>query len=435
MHSSCRPTVGDRPTSRSDPAMGRIAVVAGPDPGHALPALGLAAALRAAGHHVQVHSGDGHDATAAAHGLEVRRLPLLAPTRDDVDVGHRLWERAGQMAPPLATDLRRFGPDVVVVDVLTRAGGFATQLLDRPWVELVPHHLPDPAPDLPPVGLGRPLARTPWRRADDRRLYRLQSRSVALGHVHAARIAAELGLEAPRAPVLRLVATLPGLERARALWPRDAHVVGPLAIDPALPELALPQGDEPLVLVTDSTASDVHRSVATVALDALRHLDLRLVVTSSSLAARADGRIVVGRGPHGPILDRSAVAVGPGGAGLVAKATARGVPLVVVPLQGDQREAAARLRDAGVGRVVPPRRLTPRALRWAVVRQVADAGARRAARALAAEAALLGPSLAVQLVEAVLAGERPRADGPNEHLPAPPRTGVGRHASAGRTGL
>jgi hypothetical protein len=103
----------------------------------------------------------------------------------------------------------------------------------------------------------------------------------------------------------------------------------------------------------------------------------------------------------------------------VSKAAAAGVPHVVVPLLGDQREAAARLRDTGAGRTVRPGRLSPRTLRWAIVRHLADPRATAAAARLAAEAAALGPALAGDLVERVLAGERPAASGPAEHLPQP----------------
>jgi UDP:flavonoid glycosyltransferase YjiC (YdhE family) len=394
----------------------RIAVVAGPDPGHALPALGVAAALRDRGHELRVLTGAGHDRTAAGLGLVAERLPLLAPSREDDDLSHRLWTRAGQMARPLSDLLRAWEPEVLVVDSLTRAGAFAAQLLDRPWIELVGHHLDDPAPDLPPVGSGRRPARTPWRRADDRRIYRLQRRSLALGDRQAAAVARTLDLRGAAAPVLRLVGTLPRLERPRAHWPPDAHVVGGLAVDPAIPRLEPPPGDEPLVVVTDSTASGVDRSLGALALRALAHLEVRTVVTSRLLAPRSDLRVVVGQGPHGPLLAGAAVAVGFGGAGFVTKAASAGVPMVVVPLQGDQRETAARLRDSGAGRVVSLRRLSPLSLRWAVLRLLMDPTASLAARRLAREAAVLGPGIAAALVEEVLAGRRPLASGPAHHL-------------------
>jgi UDP:flavonoid glycosyltransferase YjiC (YdhE family) len=393
-------------------------VVAGPDPGHAYPALGVAAELRARGHQVRFYSGLDHRELATSLGCSFELLPRLGPTADDGDLGHRLWRRAADMAAPLAGQLRRWDPELVVVDLLTRCGAFASQLVDVPWVEVVPHHLPDPAVGLPPVGLGRRPARTPWRRLDDRRIHAQQLRSYALGDAQAAEAARTLGLRDVAAPVLRLVATLPSLERSRVDWPSTAHVVGSLAVEPPLAPLDPPAGDEPLVLVTDSTATGVETSLAEIALRGLRHLDVRLVVTSGRVPASRDGSIVVGRGPHRPLLDLAALAVSPGGGGFVSKAAAAGVPHVVVPLLGDQREAAARLRDTGASRTVPLSRLSPRTLRWAVVRHLADERARPAAARLATEAAALGPVVAGDLVEQVLAGDRPRASGPDEHLRA-----------------
>ncbi|MTV27493.1 glycosyl transferase [Nitriliruptoraceae bacterium ZYF776] len=390
--------------------MSRIALVTGPDAGHALPVLGVGAALAAHDHDVTVWTGPEHADLATRHGLAWRRLARLAPRPGDEQLGASWWDRAADMTAPLVADLRAARADVVVVDTLTRAGTLAAGVLGLPHVEVVPHHLADVADDLPPVGLGRPFPRTPWRAADDRRIVRFQHRSEALGADQGRTAAARVGLAAVPPPRVRLLQTLPSLERPRRSWPTDAHVVGSLALDPLLPRLEPPTGDLPLVVVTDTTASGVAGGLGALAVGALRHLDVRLVVTSSALPPRTAPDVVVGRGPHGPLLDRAALAVSPGGGGFVAKAAAHGVPQVVVPFHGDQREAAARLRDVGAGRVV--RRASSRALRWAVVSGLADRSAAAAARTLAAEAAELGPAIAADLVEAVLAGRQPVADGP-----------------------
>lgn len=396
--------------------MSRIALVAGPDAGHALPALGVGAGLVRRGHHVRCWTGAGHDAVAAAHGIAMSRLPGLEPTDGDHDIGHRLWARAASMAAAFVDDLERWRPDLVVVDTLTRAGAFAAQLLDLPWAETIPHHLADPADDLPPVGAGRGLARTPLRRWDDRRIVAMQRCSLRAGAAQSEAAARELGLEGVQAPALRLVATLPGLERRRRVWPDDAHVVGPLALEPALPPLEPPEGDAPLVVVTDSTATGVGRSLARTAITGLRYLDVRVVVTTGHGRPRREPGLVVGRGPHGPLLAGAAVAISPGGGGFVSKAAAAGVAHVVVPLQGDQREAAARLADTGAGRTVAPWRLSPRTLRWAVVRQLNDRRAAAGAARLAEQAAALDPDVPAELIEAVIDGERPKATGPGQHL-------------------
>lgn len=420
-------------SSRPPPARGRrVALVSGGDAGHALPVLGVAAALRRRGHTVRSWTAASHAATGAAHGVPVAPLPDLPDPHGVArrGFGEALWARAAVLAPLLAADIGAWQPDLLVVDTLTTSGALAASLLERPWVEVVPHHLADPADDLPPVGLGRPMPRTPWRRWDDRRIVAAQRRSVALGEAQARDAAADLDLDGVAVPALRLLATLPGLERPRRRWPADAHVVGPLAVDPAGPALAPPAGGAPLVLVTDSTATALERSLAATALAALHHLDVRVVVTSGRVPPHRASGVVVGSGPHGPLLAEAAVAVGPGGGGFVAKASAAGVPLVVVPLAGDQRETAARLEDAGAGRAVPPWRLTARSLRWAVLRQLHDPRPARAAADLAIQAAGLGADLAARLVEDVVAGAPPRASGPCHHLdggsPADPGGGAGR---------
>lgn len=380
----------------------RVVLVAGPDPGHALPVLGIGAALRRRGHEVVIWTGQRHADLAARHDIAWRELPLLAPQLGDEDLGRRLHRRGAQMARALAPPVAVWQPDLLLVDTLTRAGAMTAGMLGTPYVEVVPHHLPDPAPDLPPVGLGRPLPRTPWRRLDDRQLVRRQLRSIAEGQRQADAAARTVGLPGRPAPALRLLQTLPSLERQRADWPADTVVVGPIALDPALDPLEPPDGDAPLVVVTDSTASGLDRSLAATALAGLRGLDLRLVVTTSASPPRRDPSVVVGVGPHGPLLAQAAVAVSPGGGGFITKAAAALVPQVVVPLIGDQREAAARLRDAGVARVLSPRRCTPRSLRWAVVRALADTAQSDAVACLSAEASQLGPEVAADHCLAVL---------------------------------
>ena len=380
--------------------MTRIALVTGPDPGHALVVLGLARALRARGHDTLVATGTQHEALVESERHEFVELPLLAPTADDGDFGHRLWRRAGQMAPPLVELLTPWRPDLVVMDTLTTVGGFAAELLGVPCVEVSPHHCTDPDPLVPPIGLGAPVARTPERRRWDAGIRAAQARDVAAGARLRDEVRRDLGLGAGRPPALRLLQTLPGLEPRRMTWPASTHVVGQLAIDPPLPALVPPPGDGPLVVVTDSTATDLPTPLGRLAVDALAGTEVRLVVTGSVEGVVPDG-VVVGRGPHEPLLDRAAVAIGPGGGGFTAKALSRGVPMVVVPLAGDQRETAGRVAHSRAGVWVDPAAATPATLRAAVHRLLVDGTHRAAARRLAAGARGLGRDHAARLVESL----------------------------------
>ena len=392
--------------------MSRVALVAGPDPGHLFPLLAIADALAGRGHEPIVVTGEDRRDDVVGGGHSYRRLPLEWPDDRHADLGYRLWELGGRLAPATADALRPLHPDVVVVDTLTQSGAMAAELLDVPWVEVIPHHLPDPDMAIPPVGLGRRPGGGPLRRFDDRRLRDMQLLSLSGGAIHRDRVRRRLGLTGPGRPVLRLVASLPSLEYPRSRWPADTHLVGPLGWEPPWEPLAPPMGTEPLVVVADSSASTVPWQLGGFALEALRHTGVRLAVVTKADLTPWPTRCVVGWGPHGPLLDQAALAITPGGAGTLGKAFSRGVPVVAVPVHGDQAESAARVVHAGAGRRVRWWQRSHRWLRTAVLTVLADDRYRVAASHLAAEAAELGPSRAAELVEAVVEGRRPVAIGP-----------------------
>lgn len=390
--------------------MSRILAVAGPDAGHLYPVVGLARGLRAAGHDVVVATGAGQRQDIEAAGLAFHELPLLEPQEQDGDWAHRMWERAGQMAPALVDSLDA-RPDLVVADTLTVAGAFAAELLGVPRVEVIPHLLMDSDEALPPVGLGRTPARSRRRRLDDAWIRRKQQQSVAGGRAHRERIRGSLGLDGTGRPIARLVCSLPLLEYPRSRWPADVHLVGRLAWEPPWASLAPPAGTDPLVLVTDSTASSSEEGLGRMAVAALTGMRVRVVVTTTRDLGRVPDNVVVGRGPHDMLLVEAAVAVSPGGGGFVSKALAHGVPLVVAPEQGDQREAAARIAWAGVG-VDLGQRAGQAALRAGVRRVLRDGTFAHRAGMAAEQSADRGVDMAVRVVTAALTGDRLVGTGP-----------------------
>jgi UDP:flavonoid glycosyltransferase YjiC (YdhE family) len=78
----------------------------------------------------------------------------------------------------------------------------------------------------------------------------------------------------------------------------------------------------------------------------------------------------------------------------VARALASGVPVVACPHAGDMAENAARLRWAGLGVSLPRRFHTPRGVRLAVRRVLADPGYAARARGVAAWCAANGGAAA-----------------------------------------
>jgi UDP:flavonoid glycosyltransferase YjiC (YdhE family) len=385
----------------------RVALVAGPAPGHAFPAAALAVALRDAGADVLVLTGPDWLPPLAGAGIAGAALPVLAPDPRDGDFGFAMYGRGAEMAPPLAGILARFGPDLVVADTLTLAGGFAAGLLGVPWVELVPHPLSDISRALPAPGTGLAPGGGPLARARDALLRRLAARDRARGRAALGAARRSLGLPARGPPRLRLVATLPALEPARPDWPARARLVGPLPWDPASVDLAPPPGDGPLVLVAASTGIVGAADLLGVALAGLSSAGVRVVSTvlggsAPGLPPGTGGWAAVGPGRQGPLLDRAAAVVTNGGHGIVCKALTRGVPLVVVPAGGDQHDNGQRVARRGAGVALRPRRLSPATLCAAVRRVVEDPAYATAARRAGATGRGLGPAHAAALVRSAL---------------------------------
>ncbi|WP_127782413.1 nucleotide disphospho-sugar-binding domain-containing protein [Rhodococcus sp. X156] len=365
----------------------RVAVVAGPDPGHAFPAMALCLRLQAAGDEPVLFTSPRWQDAAARAGVPWRRLPGLAPRPgdDDADPGQRMHGRAAYMSTVLVPELHALRPDLVVGDVLTAAGGLAAERLGLPWVELCPHPLYLPSCGLPPVGSGLAVGTGVGGRARDSLLRAMAARSTRKGQRQRAAARASVGLPVrDPGPTARLVATLPALEVPRPDWPEGTHVVGPLQWDPQEAELALPPGADPLVFLSPSTAEGGTLGVLEAALAGLSGVRVVATVLDPDPALEVPGWASVGTGRQDTLLAAASVAVIGGGHGMLAKALAAGVPTVLVPGGGDQWELANRAARQGSAVIVRP--LTPERLAAAVQQVLAEpthaAAAQRAARSL-----------------------------------------------------
>ncbi|MGU3500387.1 glycosyltransferase [Mycobacterium sp. C31M] len=364
----------------------RVAVVAGPDPGHAFPAIALCLRFAAAGDAATLFTGAQWLDTARAAGVRARLLEGLDPDEqdDDGDAGAKIHHRAARMAQLNVAGLRSLAPDLVVSDVITAAGGLGAELLGLPWIELVPHPLYLPSRGLPPLGSGLAPGVGLRGRLRDTVMRALTARSIRAGERDRSTARVGIGLPArDPGPLRRLIATLPALEVARPDWPAAAVVVGPLHFEPTADVLTPPPGDGPLVVVAPSTATTGTAGLAELALTALepgRDLPAATRVAVSRLGG-ADLDVpdwaVVGLGRQDELLSEADVLVCGGGHGIVAKSLLHGVPLVTVPGGGDQWEIANRVVRQGSGQLIRP--LTAEALTAAVGAVLADPGYRSAA--------------------------------------------------------
>ena len=365
----------------------RVAVVAGPEAGHAFPAIALCLKLAAAGDEPVLLTGVGWLETARGVGLEAVELLGLDPDEsdDDTDAGAKLHQRAARMARLNLPVLRSLQPDLVVSDVITVCGGMAAELAGIPWIELSPHPLYLPSRGLPPIGSGLAPGTGLRGRLRDATMRAFTARSVRAGERQRTRARQEIGLPGvDPGPLRRLIATLPALEVPRPDWPAEAVVVGPLHFEPTSTVLAVPAGDGPVVVIAPSTASTGTVGLAELALDHLIPGET-LPAGSRLVVSRMGGDDVevppwaaVGLGRQDDLLRHADVVVCGGGHGMLSKTLLAGVPMVVVPGGGDQWELANRVVRQGSARLVRP--LNADALIAGVTEVLSDPRYRQAAR-------------------------------------------------------
>jgi UDP:flavonoid glycosyltransferase YjiC (YdhE family) len=372
----------------------RVVVVAGPDPGHAFPAIALCLRFLSNGDSPTLLTGTQWLATAKEAGVDAVELLGLDATEvdDDADAGAKINQRAARMAMLNAPRLADLAPDLVVSDVITVAGAFAAELRGLPWVELNPQPLYRPSKGLPPIGSGLASGVGIRGKVRDAVLRAMSARSWRQGLRQRAESRTEIGLPAiDPGPRRRLIATLPALEVPRPDWPAEAVIVGPLHFEPTSSKLAIPAGSGPVLVVAPSTAKTGILGLAELALNTLTPGEA-LPEGSRVVVSRLGGPdepvppwAVVGLGRQDELLSNADVVICGGGHGMVSKTLLAGVPLVVVPGGGDQWEIANRVVRQGSALLVRP--LTAEALAAAVREVLSSPGYREAARRAGASVA------------------------------------------------
>lgn len=391
----------------------RCLVAAFGDPGHVFPAISLSRALRARGHEVLLETWPQWKRVVTEAGLGFRSAEehqVFPPPRDG-------RPGSGLAAVALMPLLEEFRPDVVVNDVLTVAPALAAEAYGATRATLIPHVYPVSPEGMPLFAIGARPPRTAagaaiWRAAGrlvrigleaGRRDLNTQRRIVGLpptGRFHGG-----------TSPDLALVATFPHLEYPRD-WPEGVRVTGPMHFEIPHPDINLPPGDDPLLLVAPSTSQDPRNHLVRSALKAFAKERVRVVATTNRI--RPDRPIEVPANAvlvdwlsYTQLLPESSVVICHGGHGTVARALAAGVPVLACPAAGDMNETAMRIEWSRTGRSVRWSLTGPRSLRWNVAEILDDPLYRiRAGQVAAWDDRHDGADTGAVLVENLAAGRR-----------------------------
>jgi UDP:flavonoid glycosyltransferase YjiC (YdhE family) len=365
--------------------------------GHFLPALALARELQARGHEVAVLTPERWRSVVGELGM--RFVPWDEPELSAADWhGRAATTKLADVARRLIPLIGERGADVVVGDPFTQAPMLAGEAAGVRTATLLPdpYHVPERGLPLfaqgllpPRTALGRAAWSALWPSAN-------RTRRVVRAMLNQLRTELDLPplerLDGVISDGLAMVATFPQLEYPRRRWPAHVHVTGPMLFDLPHPEVGLPRGDEPLVLVVPSTTGlDAPARFIRVALDALEGEPVRVVATLSGSGERwarptPANAAVVDWLPFGQAMPEAAAVVCQGGHGTVASALGEGVPVLVCPIGGNTSQIGARVAWAGVGLMLPERLFAPAPLRWAVKRMLTEPQMSARAGSIAASA-------------------------------------------------
>ncbi|WP_283137889.1 glycosyltransferase [Rhizohabitans arisaemae] len=376
--------------------MSRLLLVPYGEPGHTEPMSALGLRLRAHGHRVAVFA---EPEAASRIAPELRVLtPARWRSREPIPPGtlatgdgaalfrHRFFGSVTHMTHDVLEAAERVDAEVVVGDVFAPGAGLAAELAGLPWASLACTPVP---------ALDSHLAFIPPHTAR---------------HFDAAPARDELGLPPDGtnllgriSPYLHLIPTTPGFAGAHTL-PGHVRLTGPLTPGPAAPP-APDAGGRPTIAVTTSTASRASLGGRAGAQDrylravvaAVGRLDVDAVLT---LPAATDPAVLgplpanlrpSGPVPHEELFGRCAAVVSHAGWGTVGRALIRGLPLVLVPITGDQGYIARRCAELGLGIALDPSTIHPQRLGEAIEAVCGDPDYRKAAREFAAELATTAP--------------------------------------------
>jgi MGT family glycosyltransferase len=320
--------------------------------------------------------------------------------------------------------------DGVLADHTLSAAGTVAERAGVPFVTICSALMWHEEPDIPP-------AFTSWPFAEDRRA-RLRNRlGYAAFHWYVGPVLRRINRQRaawglPRvqhigdvhSPLAQISQLCAGFDFPRRQLPGVFHYVGSLAgnrqEDNGQPFPWERLDGRPLMFASLGTvpfAANVsgYRKIA----EACIGVDGQLVLALGRWSEKEDAvkkklgqlpgdHVVVDYAPQLALLDKAALLITHGGVNTVLEAICRGVPMVVLPRNGDHLGMASRIEHAGIGLRASFRRTRPNELRRLVQKVLADEDFRRRSRELQqVMIAAGGASRAAEIAEEALSTRRP----------------------------
>jgi zeaxanthin glucosyltransferase len=309
-------------------------------------------------------------APLAARGFSVQHYVDLVVEQQGVSPRNFLdyaIKSAGMFCEEAPRALQSAGVDGVVADISQPGGATAAEMVGLPFVSVcnaLPLHS---EPDVPPDFMAWQYHDTWWARLRNRLAYGVRDWMIRPLHRVLNRYRRGSGLRpygspddsfSPLAQITQLVREF---DFPRKRLPEHFHYVGPYRRE-AESGVSFPferLDGRPVVYASLGTVFGSRIEIWNAIIGGCAGLDVQLVIALGGrgreelLSQLPGGAIVVEYAPQRELLKRAALAITHGGLNSVMEALAAGVPLLAIPITGDQFGVASRIVYTGVGEVVP----------------------------------------------------------------------------------
>jgi len=371
--------------------MKSVLIYTSPARGHLYPMMDVAIELKNSGYevivqtlssekeHVEKENVQHVSISPDIESLELQDFKESNPA-SQIKSAFRSWlSRAPHEVADLRDSVKKFDPDLLIVDVNTWGAGAFAESQGRPWVMFMPFCLPTASSDTPAFGPGFPPPRNFVHRLRDRVVDGLFHKTVKgmideLNKLRSQLEVSSLGKYEDffSKPDLLLYRTAEPFDYPREKWPENILPIGPgLWAPPGETPEWIKDLPSPKILVSVSTEMQDDGPIIETALSALSDQQGSIIVTASALdpdrfKSSRDNVYITKFLPHAQVIPEMDLVVTHGGMGTTQRALAAGVPVSVVPWGRDQSETARRVEVSGCGTMLPKNKLNAERLREAI---------------------------------------------------------------------
>lgn len=412
--------------------------------GHVSPALPIARELVDRGHQVCWYTGSDFQAKVSSTGAQFipavalspewmeqwmgRRNALQGVAQLKFDLKHGFIDAAVRQVEDLTKILRDFPADAVLADFCFLGAAWLHEQGGPPWAGFSVSALAFSSRDTAPFGLGMKPDASAFGQFRNRGLNWLTDKVIFREvTTYMNRVRADLGLAPSQtsffniiSPFLHLVGSVPEFEYPRRDLPDRVHFVGSLLGNIAA-EFTPPDwweelnGDLSVVHVTQGTITTDPERLIVPTLRALASENVLVVATlfDRSLDSILPGEIptnarIASFIPHSQLLPHVDVMITNGGFNGVQMALANGVPLIGAGRSEDKPEICARIEWLGVGIDLKTDKPTPKQIRAAVDKILADRSYQNRAQDLQRTMSKYhAPAIAATLLEQLATTQQP----------------------------